>query len=436
MAVKVDENACIVCGLCVDTCPVAALYLEATAVVEPEKCTECGDCVEVCPVQALSLPAGGKAKEEKPAECAPEPKAEVPEPAPTTAAEPEAAGAVEEPAGSRDVWVFIEQEDGVPARVSWELLGVGRRLANDLGQDLCGVLLGHNVGHITNEAFAYGADKVYVLDEPVLERYRTDPYMRGLKYLVDKYHPDVMLLGASTLGRDLAGAVATALRTGLTADCTGLEIDPEAKVLLVTRPAFGGNIMATIYCKDEYRPQMASVRPRVMPMPPYKPGQRGKIITERLQMREEDVPTRIVEMIRDAKGGFHLADAEIIVAGGRGLGNSKNFGLLEELAEVVGGTVGASRAAVDSGWIGHDQQVGQTGTTVRPKIYFAIGISGAVQHLVGMSGSDIIIAINKDPNAPIFKVANYGIVGDLFQIVPALTEEIRARIGKRAASAS
>lgn len=327
----------------------------------------------------------------------------------------------------KGVWVFIEQIEGKIATVSWELMGKGRELAKKLGVGLTGVLLGHNVAALAQEAIFYGADKVYLIDDPVLKDYRTGAYQHGIVSLVRKYKPEVFLIGATSLGRDLSGAVATELQTGLTADCTGLEIDPETRLLEQTRPAFGGNIMATIYCADS-RPQMATVRPRVMKMPERDISCKGEIIQEPLGLAEKEIKTRRVDFVKDVGGALHLADADVIVAGGRGLGDPKNFSLLEELALSIGGIVGSSRPPVDAGWIEYPHQVGQTGQTVRPKVYIAVGISGAIQHLVGMQNSDVIVAINKDPEAPIFKVAHYGIVGDLFEIIPALTKAFKERL--------
>ncbi|WP_227763852.1 electron transfer flavoprotein subunit alpha/FixB family protein [Zhaonella formicivorans] len=327
----------------------------------------------------------------------------------------------------KDVWVFIEQAQGEVAPVSWELLGVGKKLAEQSGGRLAGVLLGHEVGNLTQEIFDYGAELVYVIDEPVLRDYRTGPYAKGLVDLVQKYKPEIFLMGATTLGRDLSGAVATTLETGLTADCTELSIDPGTRLLLQTRPAFGGNILATIVCKN-HRPQMATVRPRVMPMPEKGQVRKGEVIKEKLGLKEEDIRTKIIQLVQEKGAAVYLDKAEIIVAGGRGIGSKENFKILEELAGVLGGTLGASRAAVEAGWLGLEYQVGQTGLTVRPKVYFAIGISGAIQHLVGMQTSDVIVAINKDPEAPIFKVATFGIVGDYMEVVPALTEEFRQKL--------
>jgi electron transfer flavoprotein alpha subunit len=265
---------------------------------------------------------------------------------------------------------------------------------------------------------------VYVLDAPVLQHYRTESYLKGLCHLLGKYKPEIILMGATGLGRDLAGAVATVVGTGLTADCTGLAIDDQRN-LMQTRPAFGGNIMATIMC-DKFRPQMATVRPHVMAMPEKHPGRAGEIIRETCPMQEADLLVKVLEIISDKQNdAVDIAGAEIIVSGGRGMLGKENFAILRELADEIGGVVGASRSAVDAGWMPQERQVGQTGKTVRPKIYIACGISGAIQHLVGMQDADLIIAINRDKDAPIFEVATYGIVGDLFQVVPAITRRLR-----------
>ncbi len=330
----------------------------------------------------------------------------------------------------KSVWIFIEQSDGKINDVSWELLGKGQELAEPLQAELCGIILGHEIKEIASEPIAYGADKVYIIDDPLLGKYRTYPYSKGIVSLAKKYKPEILLMGATYLGRDLSGAVATELLTGLTADCTRLEIDSETGLLNQTRPAFGGNIMATICC-GKSKPQMATVRPRVMNMPDRDESLKGSIIEETLNVKEEDIKTNIVDFIAEAGESFHIEDSDVIVAGGRGLGEAKNFAMLEELADVLGATVGASRPPVDAGWITVAHQVGQTGHTVRPKLYIACGISGAVQHRVGMEGSDIIVAINNDPDAGIFKFANYGIVGDLFEVVPALTKAFNNKKGAK-----
>jgi len=324
------------------------------------------------------------------------------------------------------VWTLIEQTENQIASVSWELIGKGRELADDLGGELCGVLVGHNVKNLAAEAFHYGADKVYVIDDPVLAYYRTGPYAFGISELAKKYKPEVFLMAATTLGRDLSGAVATQLAAGLTADCTVLEIDPETKLLHQTRPAFGGNIMATIFCATA-RPQMSSVRPRLLPVPERDTKRKGEVIEESLGLKEEDVRTRRLEFIPDEGMSVNIEDAEYIVSGGRGLGSPEGFETVRETAEALGGTVGSSRPPIDAGWMPYAHQVGMSGHTVRPKVYIAAGISGAVHHLVAMEGSDMIIAINKDPEAPIFKTADYAVVADLYEVLPALTAEIKKR---------
>jgi electron transfer flavoprotein alpha subunit len=262
------------------------------------------------------------------------------------------------------------------------------------------------------------------MDAPVLRHYRTEAYQRGVCALIEKYRPEIILMGATGLGRDLAGVVATVVKTGLTADCTGLSIDKGN--LMQTRPAFGGNIMATIVC-DKFRPQMATVRPHVMPMPSFTAGATGEIVREAATVTEEEIPVKVLKIMMDHGGSdVDIAGAEFIVSGGRGMMAKENFSMLQELADVLGGVVGASRSAVDAGWMPPDRQVGQTGKTVRPKVYIACGISGAIQHLVGMQDSDVVIAINRDHEAPIFEVATYGIVGDIFKIVPALTKKLKA----------
>jgi electron transfer flavoprotein alpha subunit len=291
------------------------------------------------------------------------------------------------------------------------------------------MLFGDQVDDFAKEAVAYGAEKVYVIESPVLKEYRTDPYACAAVNLIRKYKPEIVLFGATTQGRDFAGCVATTIEAGLTADCTGLDIDMEKKQLRQTRPAFGGNIMATILDYPNYRPQMSTVRPKVFPMPARDGSKKGEIIREPLPMTEEQVRTKVLEFVKGAEA-VNLVDAEIIVSGGRGIGNGENFKVIRELAGLLGAAVGASRAAVDSGWISYEHQVGQTGRTVRPRIYIACGISGSIQHQAGMKTSDIIVAINKDPEAPIFKIATYGIVGDLFTVVPMLRDELKKRLGR------
>jgi electron transfer flavoprotein alpha subunit len=333
--------------------------------------------------------------------------------------------------GTRRIWVLIEQDAGVAHPVSWELLGAARRLAAELDDEATcveAVLPGHGVRPIAEDAFRYGASRVYLIDDPVLETYRNLPYALGVSRLAQSYRPEILLIGATTRGRDLASAIATRLETGLTADCTELAIDPKLGILAATRPTFGGNLMATILCR-RHRPQMATVRPRVLPMPiPETPSgaeTAREIVPVELGLRESDIPVRRLRLIPAAER-LNLEHAEVIVAGGRGLGGADGLPLLARLAELLGGVVAVSRPLVDAGWLSAEHQVGQTGKTVRPKLYIAAGISGAVQHRVGMGDADFILAINRDPEAPIFQIADLGIVGDLYEVIPELIRQIEA----------
>jgi electron transfer flavoprotein alpha subunit len=326
----------------------------------------------------------------------------------------------------KGVWVFVEQTNGEPATVSWELLSVGADLARDLNVELCTMVIGDKVEHLCQESFAYGASKAYLMEDPVFHYYRTEPYYRAVCYLIDKYRPEVVLLGATSLGKDLAGAVATELQTGLTDGCTELAID-ENRFLLQTRPAYSGNIMATIIT-ERTRPQMATVRPRAMPIPEKNTSGKGEIVRESMTISEEDIGVKVLEVIDSSKGeagAIDITAADIIVCAGRGIQSEENFQILQELADELGGAVAASRAAVEDGLTPVESWVGQSGKTVRPKIYIACGVSGAIQHLAGMRDSDVIIAINYDKQAPIFEVATYGIEGDVLQVVPAITRYVR-----------
>lgn len=334
----------------------------------------------------------------------------------------------------RHVWVFVESERGEVHPVSWELLGEGRKLADALGVQLCGVVMagpGERGRGICAEAFHYGADKCYLVQDPVLADYRNEPYAAALTELVNTYQPEILMLGASTLGRDLAGSVATTLKTGLVADCTGLVIDSESRNLASTRPTFGGSLLCTILTQ-RHRPQMATVRPRVMAMPEADASRGGEIVEVPFStMPEASIITKVLEFIPDdTRDKPNLPFADIIVSGGRGLKKPENFQLVWDLARVLGAEVGGSRPVVQAGWIELDRQVGQSGKTVRPKLYIAAGISGAIQHRVGMDGADVIVAINSDPNAPIFDFAHYGIVGNAMTILPALTEAFRTHLAQ------
>ncbi|MDG3439212.1 electron transfer flavoprotein subunit alpha/FixB family protein [Nitrospirillum amazonense] len=330
----------------------------------------------------------------------------------------------------RHVWVVVECEHGVVHPVSLELLGEGRKLADKRGADLAGVVLAGDsltAAQTAAAAFEHGADLVYTVTAPILAHYRNETYTRAMTDLVNTHQPEILLLGATNLGRDLAGSVATTLQTGLTADCTELAIDDEGS-LAATRPTFGGSLLCTILTLN-YRPQMATVRPRVMAMPAREPGRWGRIVEHPLDLAEEDVVTKVLRFIADRESDkAQLAYADIVVAGGLGLRSAENFQLVRALAEVLGGDYGGSRPLVQKGWITADRQIGQTGKTIRPKLYIAAGISGAIQHRVGVEGADTIVAINTDPNAPIFDFAHLGVVADAIELLPALTRAFQAHL--------
>lgn len=393
MAIKVNKEECIACGACLSVCPFGAIVMQEDKAYITEACTTCGACVDTCPVEAILR-------------------------------EEEAKVVTMDKSLYKDVWVYLEVSEGKLRNVGLELLGEGRKLADGMGQSLASVLIGHNIKGLAQEAFAAGADKVYVVDAAELAQYNTDGYTATLFDLITNYKPSVILMGATNDGRDFGARVACRVGTGLTADCTGLGIDEATGLVSWTRPAFGGNIMATIICPD-HRPQMGTIRPSVFKKPVLDYSRKGEVIHVANKVKAEDMRTKLIEMIHVCTVSCNLEEAEIIVSGGRGLCKPENFSLVEDLANVLGASVGASRAAVDAGWKPALHQVGQTGKTVGPKIYFACGISGAIQHLAGMSSSDLVIAINKDPDAPIFKMADFGIVGDVMEVLPILTEEFK-----------
>ena len=342
----------------------------------------------------------------------------------------------------KGVFIYAQQVDNKLSNIAFELLGKAKDLAADLDEKkVTAVLLGSNVGGLADELAAYGADRVIVVDDPELKDYRTEPYTHALASVINAYKPEIMLVGATAIGRDLGPRTSARVKTGLTADCTSLEIgdfpltpipgqEQKHKQLLMTRPAFGGNTIATIACPDN-RPQMATVRPGVMQKIARIEGAKAEVINYNPGFTPNNCYVEILKVVKEVSSVADIADAKILVSGGRGVGSKENFKLLEDLADVLGATVSCSRAVVDNGWMPKEMQVGQTGKTVRPKVYFAIGISGAIQHVAGMEESDFIIAINKDENAPIFDVADYGIVGDLNKIVPLLTEKLRAEKAKK-----
>lgn len=393
MAVRLLAENCTGCKLCLRACPYGAIDMVEGKAQFNDNCTQCGACASACTFDAIVL------------ETAYTPDVDVDQ--------------------YRGVWVVAEHLHGEFRRGTLELLGEGRRLADRLGVELAAALLGDGVAEMAKHLFARGADKVYLAQDPVLERYRTGPYTDVLAGLINRHKPEIVLVSATPQGRDLGPRVAARLSAGLTADCTGLDIDEEERLLVQTRPAFGGNLMATIVSKHA-RPQMATVRPGVMKALEAEASRAGEVVVVPVHLDERGVAAKIVEIVQqETDGQVNLQDAEIIVSGGRGLGKPENFAIIRELAEALGAAVGASRAAVDAGWIPAYHQVGQTGRTVQPKLYIACGISGAVQHLAGMSSADCIIAINKDPAAPIHNVATFSIVGDLFEILPALTKKLR-----------
>ena len=332
---------------------------------------------------------------------------------------------------NKDIYVVVEQVDGVVQKVGIELIGIASKLAADLEQEVVAVLLGKEVKGLAENLIHHGANKVICVEDPILEHYATEPYTKALNAIVEAKKPEIVLYGATSIGRDLAPRVSARVHTGLTADCTKLEIDPETKLLLMTRPAFGGNIMATIVCK-EFRPQMATVRPGVMQALPTDTSRTGEVELFMVEFTDADMNIKIREVIKEKHAKVDITEAKVLVSGGRGIGNAEYFDVLKELADELGGLVTSSRANVDAGWIGRERQVGQTGKTVRPDLYMACGISGAIQHLAGMEDSEFIVAINKDAQAPIFDVADLGVVGDLHKIMPILIDKVRALKAEKA----
>ena len=394
LPISIDKDLCTGCGICVGACPFGSIEMVGDYPEIKDDCRLCNACVEACPEGAITI---------------------------------------NETEGETDlskykgVMVYAEQRKGVVHPVAYELLGKGRELADQLGEPLYAVLIGSDVKAGAEELAVRSADKVYTYEDPALEDFRDDPYSALMADLVREVKPSLFLIGATSIGRSLGPKLAAVLETGLTADCTGLEIDPETRLLLQTRPAYGGNIMATIICPNS-RPQMATVRYKMMKEAEVDSARKGEIVAKPVDM--EALPDRVKILdYQPSPEQVNIIDAEIVVSGGKGLGEPSGFAVIEELARALGGAVGASRPTVDEGWKEYRHQVGLSGRTVRPKLYMACGISGAVQHLAGMKTSDVIIAINKDREAPIFSVSTLGAVGDLYEVIPILAEKVRKHKG-------
>ena len=387
---RFDPELCTLCGACIDKCPFGAITMEKTGITLNENCRMCGVCVRQCQSKALYFEqkAGGEDK-----------------------------------STWNGILVYAEQERGKVHPVVFELIGEARKLAKKVGYKVYAVMVGTNgTAENAKELLPYGVDEVFVYGHEGFAGFKADCYADAVADCISKLRPSVVLVGGTSLGRSLAPRLSTRFHTGLTADCTKLEMKSNTDLVQI-RPAFGGNLMATIICPD-HRPQMSTVRPGVMEKAQYQEGRKGEIVKLNVSFKEGEIRTKVLEIVKSLKETVSLTDAKIIVSGGMGLGKPEGFELLKQLADKLGGVVAASRAAVDAGWIDHSYQVGQTGTTVKPKVYFACGISGAIQHVAGMQDSELIVAINTNESAPIFEIADVGIVGDLYKVIPAIIEEL------------
>jgi electron transfer flavoprotein alpha subunit len=396
MKAIVDREKCVACGECVEVCPVDAIDIVDDVAQVDDNCTLCGLCVDACDYGAIGLPEVQTAE-------------------------------TEDLESYKGVWVVAEHQNGELHSVSFELLGAGRRLADKLKVELAAVLIGYQLQEGAKKLIGHGADRVYLAEHPELVHFNDESYAKVLTELIKEKKPEILLAGATAMGRSFIPRVAVAVETGLTADCTGLDIGDDG-LLYQTRPAFGGNVMATILCPRR-RPQMATVRPRVMKKVDFDKERQGVVEPFAPSPDALNSRVKVLETVTQDQDTVRITEADVIITGGRGLQKAVNFKIIEEVALLLNGAVGATRSVVDEGWLPHSHQVGQTGKTVSPKLYMACGVSGAIQHVVGMQGSEIIVAVNKDPSAPIFDVVNYGVVADLFEFVPALVKKIKEQRG-------